>query len=86
MGIFNVVVKGDLDEVIEEIETRPDLEFYNARIRDGAVTGFIRGEDIDLNYMNTWFLNGEARPPFRPGTLLHYSEAPRLREVGETLA
>ena len=60
MSIFNVVVKGDLDEVIAEIETRPDLEFYNARIRDGAITGFVRGEKIDVNYMNTWFLNGRS--------------------------
>lgn len=84
MPIFNVIIKGDLDAVKLEVETR-EVDLYNARLHAGCIVGFVQGEKIDVDYMNTWFLNGPADPPYRVGTLLHWSPAPNLRVVGETL-
>jgi hypothetical protein len=84
MEVFNVVIKGDLDQVKGEVETR-EVDLLNAHIRSGCVTGMVRGE-IDVNYMNTWFLNGPRDAPYHAGTLLHWSPTPNLRVVGEHLA
>lgn len=85
MAIFNVIIKGDLDAVKREIETR-DVDLINARLQSGCISGMVRGEGIDVTYMNSWFLNGPSTAPFRPGTLLHWAPAPNLRIAGEMLA